>query len=321
MADDIEGDEPPQISQTEKEDRAKRLGWAPKDRWKGDPDHWVDADRYLEISETSLPLIKSQLRKAQEHNDELRQRFNATQSDFERRLRASEAAARKALDLQKRNLIDQFEDEKRAALTIEDPQVRRAAYDGAARRERDALGTIIREESELEQKFAPQQQQQQNQIPEEVAQWGKKNPWVNYVPQEMRIEAVEVMNQLDQSSPEMGLTEKLDTVTAVMRRRHPQWFPPDQVQARDHNSDDAGSRNVGSRRPVSAVEGGSGISGGRAAPKVKSFKDLPGEAKSAFNDLMREGRLGRPRAGQDEAKFKADMEKEYASTYWSEYGD
>lgn len=308
-----------------KEERAKAKGWSPRERWKGHPDDWVDADRFLEIAENSLPFVKAQNRKLEQQNEELRRNFDATRSDFDRRLRATEAANRKTLEMQKRNLIQQYEDEKRAALEIEDPEHRRSAYNGAIRRERDALHTIVTEERALEEQFAPPPQQQSG-IPPEVEQWGRKNPWVNYVPDELRVEAVDVMRQLEARDPQhtqTSLAEKLDSVTAVMRRRHPSWFPPDQVESSGNPGELENAQGDAPqfRRKFSAVAGGSGISGGRAQPKGKTFKDLPAENKSAFNMLIREGRLGRPRSGEDEGKWRANMEKEYAENYWTDYGE
>lgn len=45
------------------EERAKRMGWAPKDDFKGDPARWVDAATYVKNGEESLPILRERNRK------------------------------------------------------------------------------------------------------------------------------------------------------------------------------------------------------------------------------------------------------------------
>jgi len=45
------------------EARAKELGWAPKEQFKGDPERWVDAVTYVQRGEELVPLLKATTRK------------------------------------------------------------------------------------------------------------------------------------------------------------------------------------------------------------------------------------------------------------------
>lgn len=47
----------------EVEDRAKRMGWVPKDKFKGDEERWVPADKFLERGETELPIMRERIKK------------------------------------------------------------------------------------------------------------------------------------------------------------------------------------------------------------------------------------------------------------------
>lgn len=40
------------------EDKARQLGWADKDAWKGPEDHWVDAEEFVRRGEAIMPILK-----------------------------------------------------------------------------------------------------------------------------------------------------------------------------------------------------------------------------------------------------------------------
>jgi hypothetical protein len=43
----------PIVGETEQE--AKRMGWVEKEKFKGDPDRWVEADKFVERGKNELP--------------------------------------------------------------------------------------------------------------------------------------------------------------------------------------------------------------------------------------------------------------------------
>jgi hypothetical protein len=45
------------------EEKAKRMGWVEKERFRGDKSKWVDADEFVERGETELPILRERLRK------------------------------------------------------------------------------------------------------------------------------------------------------------------------------------------------------------------------------------------------------------------
>lgn len=303
-----------QDTSTEEERReAASLGWVPPEKWHGAPPRngFMTAAKYIENAQQNLPVMRTLLSKEREARKADEAKWQARQVDFERRLDAQAKQNQRALDLQKQSLVEKYEEEKRQALAIEDPQERRAAYDGATRRERDAFSRIISEERQPE---VPRQEAPQ--ISPEIQSWGARNPWVNYVPDTIKQEAVALMAQIEaeeaaSGSSDMSVTQKLDKVTDIIRDRHQQWFPPRE----------AGNQSRASGRQASAVEGGSSLTrnvGG--ASRVKGFKDLPSEAKAAFNDLLERGAL-RPMRGEAEDKAKVRLQSEYAKNYWDDYGE
>src|SRR2546421_12509972 len=64
------------MSAEETEVKAKELGWAPKEEFRGNPEKWVDAETFLKRGEEILPLVKAQNRKLQNEVTAL-QRENA----------------------------------------------------------------------------------------------------------------------------------------------------------------------------------------------------------------------------------------------------
>lgn len=53
---EVEADQQPDV-----EERARSMGWAPKEEFRGDPEKWVSAERFVERGENELPLLKAQL--------------------------------------------------------------------------------------------------------------------------------------------------------------------------------------------------------------------------------------------------------------------
>jgi hypothetical protein len=45
------------------EERARAMGWAPKEEWRGDPENWKTAEEFLEVGENKMPVLKERLEK------------------------------------------------------------------------------------------------------------------------------------------------------------------------------------------------------------------------------------------------------------------
>lgn len=53
------------------EERAARMGWAPKDKFRGDPEKWTDAATFVENGEKSLPILRERIRSLERTNVDL----------------------------------------------------------------------------------------------------------------------------------------------------------------------------------------------------------------------------------------------------------
>ncbi len=106
----------------ELEARASRMGWSPKDQWRGDADRWIEADEFLKRGEERMPILQERLRKQDETISKLQGSMRdviKTQGDFERQTRA---------DVEK-----EFEERKRAAVEEADTD----AYDQVTKERRE----------------------------------------------------------------------------------------------------------------------------------------------------------------------------------------
>src|SRR5262245_57219656 len=132
------------------EDTAKRLGWAPKDKYKGPEGKWRDAPDYIEFVNNEFPVLRERLRTVTTRNAELETtnrtltgqigELSQTIDDFrlfsDKREERAYKRARKAL-----------EDEMDAAVDASNPQ----GYKDAKRR-LDTLDEEARDQAEEDRK-------------------------------------------------------------------------------------------------------------------------------------------------------------------------
>lgn len=52
----------PEVDQGDLEARARRMGWRPKDEFRGDPSRWTDAKSFIDKGETELPILRDRYR-------------------------------------------------------------------------------------------------------------------------------------------------------------------------------------------------------------------------------------------------------------------
>lgn len=66
-----EGAKEPEVS-AEVIAKAEKMGWTPKDQFRGDPAKWRPADEFVERGENMLPLVKAQVKRQEREIAELR---------------------------------------------------------------------------------------------------------------------------------------------------------------------------------------------------------------------------------------------------------
>jgi len=76
------------------EEKALEMGWSPKEKWRGDPEKWVDAADFVKRGEEILPILR--------HNN---QQLLATQGQLKKELQ-DEKERREAIEKQLKELAD-----------------------------------------------------------------------------------------------------------------------------------------------------------------------------------------------------------------------
>lgn len=280
------------------EERARDMGWKPKEEFRGDPERWVDAEQYIKRGEEYLPIVQSSNRRLQEKLTSQEARL----LDLERINRAN-AAAMEELQTANREQTVQS-----ATRTIEDI----AVQIGAAREAGNVTEelALLREHQEVTDKLAKAKQKpalpqaatssngsaDMTQTPA-FQQFLKDNTWFN-TDSVMRAAALQI--QLDMvNSGEIptgaSQAERLEKVAQATRKRF-------------------GIKDNGRRQAASRVEGGGGGNeGGADGGSGKVYSDLPADAKAACDKAAKRLTFGPGKRHKDVAAWN----QFYTNSYFS----
>jgi len=101
---------PEPVVDPEIEDRAKLMGWSPKEEFRGDPERWRPAEEYVQRGEDLMPLLKSQLKKYESNITDLTSKVETQAETMKRMAKVSETvsdrAYEKAVDDLERKQLD-----------------------------------------------------------------------------------------------------------------------------------------------------------------------------------------------------------------------
>ena len=103
------------------EDRAKRMGWVPKDKYRGPEDNWRSAEEFIAHGEAELPILRERNRKL----DETVVGLTTKLDDLEATMKAFAEFSSKAEQRAQERALKQLRDEQRKAVEEGDT----AAYD------------------------------------------------------------------------------------------------------------------------------------------------------------------------------------------------
>lgn len=292
----------------EVEQRARDMGWAPKENWRGNPNSWIDAPEFVQRGEQVLPILQANLRKGEA-------KLSAVETQMQRQA-AELQEARETI----RVLTDLSTEQSRAAAKERRRELLRQQAD--ARREGNAeleieLGEQIADmtsqinAAEVNDdgtpkprkgaKVTPKTKQQQqtgdgNNNPTadpQYQQWAAENPWFGTDRRKTAL-ATAIGEELRADPANAGLVGRafFDRVTAEVNK----VFAP-------------------ARTTTSKVEGGTasaGSNGGGGGGNGKTFADLPADAKAAC------ARQAKMLVGEGKAfKTEADWRKHYVTVYFN----
>lgn len=115
--------EEPEVKEGQKEssseDRAKGMGWVPKDEFRGDPNRWSDADTFVKRAEHELPIARATTRRLERELAEMKNAVKefadhhkaTSEREYQRALRDLKAQQKQAVAEADTEKFDQIEKE------------------------------------------------------------------------------------------------------------------------------------------------------------------------------------------------------------------
>ena len=180
----------PQISA---EDRASQMGWVPQDKWRGSPDHWVEADEFLRRGEQIMPI----LRKNNEHLSEkvsrlenevsrVTQMLNNARESMEAMKELQVNEVKRQVEVTRKELLSGIRNAKEAGDIDAEMALQEQLVEVVAQKK--ALDETPKEETKQQQPAAPQ--------PDPATQsWLDQNTWFNKDKRKTAL-AVQIANEL-----------------------------------------------------------------------------------------------------------------------------
>ncbi len=233
----------------EVEDRAKKMGWIPKDQFKGDPERWRPADQFVRRADELMPIMRVQLKK---YEDKI--------SNLETEVRTTKGTMQKIVSMADK--VGQREYE-RAKADLTKKQVEAVAVGNV-----EEWSKLEGEKDKLE-KPEPVQVEKPMQEPEnpQFKTWHVDNDW--YLSDSAM---TRYANAVASETPKMAsYTDWLRVVETAVKEAFPHKFT-----------------NAARGKPA-AVDGGNTRGGGGGRPRGKSYNDLPSDAKTQADKYVSQG--------------------------------
>jgi hypothetical protein len=177
--------------------KAEKMGWTPKDQFRGDPAKWRPADEFVERGENMLPLLRAQSKRQEREIAELKAGMKEL---GEYHTKTEQRAYAKA--------IQDLREQRAAAI---------AAGDGVAFDKVD--GEIDRLKKDLESKAPPAQKDENDPAFQE---WLSRNRWAE--DEEMQFVGEGIAKSLVKKGEKATGLDLLDLVTKEVKRRYPERF-------------------------------------------------------------------------------------------------
>lgn len=270
------------------EAEAKSMGWVPEDQFKGNKDHWVDAEEFVERGRKVLPiLIANNKRQAREllSRD---QKIDTLAQQLTNATTAIEKLEKHYTEANKR-AVQNAKDSLKAEL-------KQAREDGDVDAEERILGEIgdiqHREREAAKEPEKKTEAPKTPEIPDDMKQWYRENSWFGSPKPEDMKKSKAIARIAEDMRDEGNELVGVEFMNEALRIYEEQVGEP-------------------TRQPSQKVETPNPRGGGRASSK--SFASLPKEAKDACladaEDLVGPGK-----------RFKTldDWKTNYAKIY---YGD
>lgn len=237
------------------EKEAKSMGWIPKEKYKGNPEDYVDAKTFMDRADfrtIEAKKLRMQVEQESQKNAELREMVKGLVDDIK-------SAKQKAID----DYLKELEVAKKQAEEANDLQVYKE---------------IEKKELEYKQPEKPVQQPQTKS--EDIVWFESVNPWVKDVFKDPKATAMwkdseATLNEFNRVNPGKTDREQLEFVTNYVKTKY-----------------NLGGTEEETRAPKTSVPGISGRSPGNSKDKLIAPKDLTESQKFIYNGLAKDKSLG-----------------------------
>src|SRR5216683_1551603 len=156
------GQDPPPDN-SEAEQKARNMGWQPKEQWKGNPDNWVAADEFVKRGDTFVPFLQHDRKRLKTELDARDVRIN----QMERDLKATKDSLAAVTEFNE-NMAKERQTRRKAEIGAELKTAREAGDDVRVAELQNELGEVIKPPEKSNGNPPPEQRQQQPAI----------QPWV-----------------------------------------------------------------------------------------------------------------------------------------------
>jgi hypothetical protein len=196
---------------------ARRLGWRPKEEFPGPTDKWVDAKSFVDKTMSKESLLRSQLRRQDE-------KIQTLEKHLERVLGATDEILDRSRGAEQRG-FEYARDTLRAKMREAVANADTAAYERHEQelqqleQMRPKGGTKKPDEADGKPGASRQPQQEMDPV---TKQWMRENPWVES--KKFFNIALGIEQDLLETRPDLSMRERLDEVTAEVKRRFPEKF-------------------------------------------------------------------------------------------------
>lgn len=206
-------DSPESTQQTSKEPNyealASEMGWTPKEKFRGDPEKWVDAQAFYDKGQHVLPIVKSKLKEETAARLKLEAELKQTRQDTI----ALKQHMEKASAREKAELASEIARLKQERIT--------AIQEGDGVRV-DQVETRIEElKAAQKEEVKPVQAEVKQEVDPAYAEWVKDNKW--YLSDNV-MTAYANARAYEMNLGGHSLADTLKTIDAEMRERFPEKF-------------------------------------------------------------------------------------------------
>lgn len=241
------------VELSEAEQRASRLGWVPKDQFKGDPDKWRPAEEFLDRGMNMLPLL-------QRDNDKLHKGM----SRLEKRL---EEQARTFEEFQKYNEKIEERAYRRAKAELE-AKLEASVQTGDVSGAKQATQELANLESERQRPVEKQKEPEKPQVDRVFKDWMDENPWFNSDPA-LTGYATKVFGDLEKKMAGKSHSELLAETKKKVMEKFPEEF------------------GINPKRESAPSVSAPNEASGAVRKKGKTYDDLPPDAKKACDKFVK----------------------------------